>query len=69
MAEDILQLMGMKEGLNYEKQVTIEGVGSRPDFGFFLPGGLRLNMDVRVRSIQSHDEPAKQSEKSTGPHF
>jgi len=47
MAEDILRLVGMVEGINYYKQVTLEGSGSRPDFVFLLPGGLRVNMDVK----------------------
>ncbi len=46
MAEDILRLVGLVEGVNYHKQATLEG-GSRPDFVFLLPGGLRLNMDVK----------------------
>lgn len=47
MAEDVLRLAGFREGVNYEKQKTIEGAGSRPDFTFPLPSGLRLNMDVK----------------------
>ena len=47
MAEDILRSMGLKEGFNYEKQVQLDGASSRPDFGFLLPGDLRLNMDVK----------------------
>ena len=45
MVEDILNLLGMLEGKNYEKQST-EG-GDRPDFTFKLPKGKRLNMDVK----------------------
>ena len=44
MVEDILNLLGMLEGKNYEKQTT-EG-SDRPDFTFNLPKGKRLNMDV-----------------------
>jgi len=47
MAEDVLQLAGFIENVNYLKEKTIEGSGSRPDFTFFLPGDLRLNMDVK----------------------
>jgi DNA recombination protein RmuC len=46
MAEDILRLVGLVEGVNYHKQATLES-GSRPDFVFLLPGELRLNMDVK----------------------
>ena len=51
MAEDVLQLAGFIEGINYEKQETSNmqtGVGKiRPDFTFKMPDGLRLNMDVK----------------------
>lgn len=47
MAEDILRVAGFVENVNYLKQKTIEGAGSRPDFTFLLPNGLRLNMDVK----------------------
>ena len=47
MADDILRLIGFVEGVNYFRQKTLEGVGSRPDFVFLLPGDLKLNMDVK----------------------
>jgi DNA recombination protein RmuC len=47
LAEDILRVIGLREGINYQKQVTLPGPGSRPDFVFALPGGLSLNMDVK----------------------
>ena len=47
MAEDVLRLIGFVEGVNYEKQATIEGGSSRPDFTFLLPHNLKLNMDVK----------------------
>ncbi len=47
MAEDVLRLAGFLENVNYTKQRTIEGTGSRPDFTFLLPRDLRLNMDVK----------------------
>lgn len=47
MAEDVLRLAGFIENVNYQKQKTIEGAGSRPDFTFFLPRNLKLNMDVK----------------------
>lgn len=47
MAEDVLRLAGFIEGVNYEKQKTIEGSGTRPDFTFPLPQGQVLNMDVK----------------------
>ena len=47
MAEDVLRLAGFIENVNYVKQKTIEGAGSRPDFTFLLPRQLQLNMDVK----------------------
>ncbi len=47
MAEDILRVAGFSENINYIKQRSIDGVGSRPDFTFLLPKGLTLNMDVK----------------------
>ena len=47
MAEDVLNLAGFIENVNYLKQKSIEGAGSRPDFTFLLPRDLRLNMDVK----------------------
>ena len=47
MAEDVLRLIGFIEGVNYMKQATVEGGGSRPDFTFLLPQDLKLNMDVK----------------------
>ena len=46
MADDILRLTGLKEGVNYRKQKTT-AAGTRPDFTFLLPGGLDLHMDVK----------------------
>jgi DNA recombination protein RmuC len=47
MAEDILRMIGLIEGINFKKELPIEGSGSRPDFVFFLPGNLQMNMDVK----------------------
>lgn len=47
MAEDVLRLAGFVENVNYVKQKTIAGSGSRPDFTFLLPRKLTLNMDVK----------------------
>jgi len=46
MAEDVLRLAGFIEGVNYHKQ-QVETGGTRPDFTFPLPNGLKLNMDVK----------------------
>jgi len=47
IAEDILRLMGMVEGVEYIKQRQIDGGRSRPDFTFILPKNLKVNMDVK----------------------
>ena len=46
MADDVLRLAGMVEGVTYRKQTAIEG-GTIPDVTFMLPGGRLLHMDVK----------------------
>jgi DNA recombination protein RmuC len=46
MAEDVLRLAGFIENINYSKQKTLDS-GTRPDFTFFMPRELKLNMDVK----------------------
>jgi DNA recombination protein RmuC len=45
MADDVLRLHGLVEGVNYRKQHAIEA--GIPDFTFLLPDGLTLHMDVK----------------------
>ncbi|MCX8010620.1 MAG: DNA recombination protein RmuC, partial [Ignavibacteria bacterium] len=47
MAEDILRLSGLKEGINYLKQKALQSSNTRPDFTFLLPNKLVVNMDVK----------------------
>ncbi len=47
MAEDIIHLVGMVEGVNYIKQKTMDSASGRPDFTFFMPNRLKINMDVK----------------------
>ncbi|MCR4416391.1 MAG: DNA recombination protein RmuC [Ignavibacteria bacterium] len=47
MAEDILRLSGLKEGINYLKQKAIQSGNTRPDYTFLLPNQLKVNMDVK----------------------
>ncbi len=67
MVEDILNLLGMLEGKNYEKQSS-EG-SDRPDFTFHLPKGKRLNMDVKFpithyeQFLSAEDETSRIAEK------
>ena len=48
MAEDMLNFMGLVEGVNYIKQSAIEA-GTRPDFTFLFPNQKSLNMDAKFR--------------------
>lgn len=62
MAEDIINLVGMVEGVNYIKQKTLEGASGRPDYTFFMPNKLKINMDVKfpldnyVHYLNAHTE-------------
>jgi DNA recombination protein RmuC len=47
MAEDIMKLVGMVEGINYIKQKTLEDATTRPDYTFLMPNNLKINMDVK----------------------
>lgn len=46
MAEDILNLAGFIENINYIKQKTASS-GTKPDFTFILPKNKKVNMDVK----------------------
>ncbi|MDD5674317.1 MAG: DNA recombination protein RmuC, partial [Chitinivibrionales bacterium] len=65
MAEDILRAAGFVENVNYTRQKTIEGVGSRPDFTFLLPSARCLNMDVKfpLDNYLRFSETESESEK------
>lgn len=68
MAEDVLRLAGFIEGVNYAKQKA-QGIG-RPDYTFFLPQGLKVNMDVKfpldnyLRFFDAKTDMEKESYKS-----
>jgi len=47
IAEDILRLAGFVEGVNYQKERSQLTINTRPDYTFFLPQGLKVNMDVK----------------------
>jgi len=66
IAEDILRVAGFKEKFDYVKQ-TEESSGSRPDFTFFLPKELRLNMDVKfpLSNYMSYIKATSEEEKAT----
>lgn len=68
MAEDVLRLAGFIEGINYAKQKA-QGAG-RPDYTFFLPQGLKVNMDVKfpldnyLRFFEAVSDPEKENFKT-----
>src|SRR6266498_1626699 len=70
MAEDVLRLAGFIENVNYLKQKVIEGAGSRPDYTFPLPKGLKLHMDVKfpldnyMRFLEAASEAEKAKHKN-----
>lgn len=70
MAEDVLQLAGFVEGVNYLKQKALEGAASRPDFTFQLPRGRKVNMDVKfplngyLRYLEADSDMAREAHKT-----
>lgn len=46
MVEDILNVMGLQKGINYQVQLTMSS-GERPDYTFFLPKDKKINLDVK----------------------
>jgi DNA recombination protein RmuC len=68
MAEDVLRMSGLVEGINYRKQQW-SGTGSRPDFTFYLPKDLKVNMDVKfpldnyLNFIRTEEAAARESYK------
>ena len=67
MVEDILNFIGLAEGINYEQQT--QAGNDRPDFTFFLPDKKSLNMDVKFplahyeKFIAADNEIEKDAEK------
>jgi DNA recombination protein RmuC len=70
IADDILRLVGLEEGINYTQQKTMNGSAKRPDFTFILPGGKVINMDVKFPLnnfrlyIEDSNETTRQNYKS-----
>ncbi len=64
MAEDVLRLSGLIEGINFTKQTMLE-TGSKPDFTFILPRQLKLNMDVKFpfNNYQLYTEAKTEKDK------
>jgi DNA recombination protein RmuC len=71
MAEDVLHLAGFIEGVNYQRQRTLEGSTGRPDFTFLMPNDLVLHMDVKfpldnfVRYIEAGSDVERRLARDT----
>ena len=66
MAEDVLRLVGMEEGINYTKQSGESAESGRPDFTFLLPNDLKANMDVKfpLESYKAYLDATTDDERS-----
>ena len=69
MVKDILDFIGLVEGINYSKQSQVSDWTERPDFTFFLPDDKSLNMDVKFplahyeKYLAADNELEKEAEK------
>jgi DNA recombination protein RmuC len=67
MVEDILNFIGLTEGINFTQQS--QSGKDRPDFTFYLPDDKIINMDVKFpldhyeKYIQADSDTEKKSEK------
>jgi len=67
MVEDILNFIGLTEGINFKQQE--QSGKDRPDFTFFLPDEKMINMDVKFplnhyeKYIEAETDTEKESEK------
>lgn len=61
MVEDILNFIGLVEGINYKKQVSAGK--DRPDYTFYLPRSRHINMDVKFPLSHYEAYLAARSEK------
>ncbi|MCK4601135.1 MAG: DNA recombination protein RmuC [Phycisphaerae bacterium] len=69
MAEDILRLAGLVEKVNYVKQSSEDAESGRPDFTFFLPNDLTVNMDVKFpleKALAYLDADDEQQKSASG---
>ena len=69
MVKDILDFIGLVEGINYSQQTQISDGRDRPDFTFFLPDEKAINMDVKFplahyeKYVAAESDSEKESEK------
>ncbi|MEE3297656.1 MAG: DNA recombination protein RmuC [Planctomycetota bacterium] len=68
MVEDILDLVGLVEHINFVKQKQVES-GEKPDFTFLLPNQKKVNLDAKFplahyeRFVAADDKVVKEAEK------
>ena len=69
MVKDILDFIGLVEGINYSEQSQVSDGTERPDFTFFLPDDKSLNMDVKFplahyeKYVAAENDLEKEAEK------
>lgn len=69
MVKDILDFIGLVEGLNYSQQTQISDGKDRPDYTFYLPDQKSVNMDVKFplahyeKYVSAKNDLEKDSEK------
>jgi DNA recombination protein RmuC len=71
MAEDVLRLVGLREGFNYARQTQITD-GSRPDYTFKLPNDRCIHMDVKfplARYLEMIDADNPAQRDTLAQHF
>jgi len=67
LVEDVINIVGLKEGINYEKQ-SVQG-DNRPDYTFYLPNGKVINLDAKFsldnyrRFIEARSDIEKENYK------
>jgi len=67
MVEDIINLVGLQENINYQKQETTEA--GRPDFTFMLPNNKKINLDAKfpldnyAKYVEASNETDKEKYK------
>jgi len=70
IADDILRMVGMEEGINYISQKTLSSSSGRPDFTFILSNNKIINMDVKFpldnfkRYLEETNEGVRQGYKN-----
>jgi len=68
MVVDILNLIGLVEGVNFDQQTQVES-GEKPDFTFFLPKKKKVNLDSKFplvhyeKYIVAENEIEREAEK------